>query len=542
MRKLSLFLLFFVIIISAQAQLTVSNVAPYNSTAFLVNNVLSGNGVTATNITFSGDNNQLGFFNGTSSSIGLDSGLVISSGNVNDIESGGNQPSTDFSNPGDPDLLAIAQSVRPGISTSHDAATLEFDFTVVGDTVEFRFVFASEEYLTYVNTNYNDIFAFFLSGPGISGPYASPAAFPNGSVNVAVVPGTSTPITISTIHPGLNSQFYIDNPSNNTHDFNGFTTIMTAKYPVQCGGTFHFKFAIADCDDGTLDTGVFIEANSLTSSGVTITSSTPTIIEGCVDATIKIERSDIAFNDTINLNVYGNAIPSEYSVISTMQIFDPGVDSLIFNVSAFVDNVTEGIDTIFIEIQGNTGCNMIMLLIEDYTPMSIIVSDSLNICTELGESAEIWADVSDGRPPFSYLWNGGVGPGDTLIVAPEETTNYTPTVWDACGNSITGDVVPIWVQCSLIPTNVFTPNGDGINDFFTLINLDDYPGPSVKIYNRWGKLVYESESYQNDWDGDNLKEGTYFYVVNPNNKKYEYNSNGTEELKYTIKGTLHLFR
>lgn len=542
MKKLSLFLLFFVIIISAQAQLTVSNVAPYNSTTFLVNNVLSGNGVTATNITFSGDNSQLGFFNGISSSIGLDSGLVISSGNVNDIENGGNQPSTDFSNPGDPDLLTIAQSVRPGISTSHDAATLEFDFTVVGDTVEFRFVFASEEYLTYVNTDYNDIFAFFLSGPGISGPYASPAGFPNGAVNVAVVPGTSTPITISTIHPGLNSQFYIDNPGNNTHDFNGFTIIMTAKYPVQCGETFHFKFAIADCDDGTLDTGVFIEANSLTSSGVSITSNTQTIIEGCVDATIKIERSDVTFNDTINLNIFGNAIPSEYSTISTMQIFDPGVDTLIFNVAAFVDNITEGIDTIYIEIQGNTGCNMIMLLIEDYTPMSIIVSDSLNICTELGETAEIWAHVSDGRPPFSYYWDNGVGPGDTLIVAPEETTNYTATVWDACGNSIAGEIVPIWVQCFLIPTNVFTPNGDGINDFFTLINLDDYPAPSVKVYNRWGKLVYESESYQNDWDGDNLKEGTYFYIVNPNNTKYEYNSNGTDELKYTIKGTLHLFR
>lgn len=559
MNKIISVFLLSILFINTQAQVTVDNTAPYNNANYLVNNVLSGNGVTASNITFtSASGDQIGFFKGGllgSPNLGIDSGIVISTGDVNDIPIGGNQPSIgQYAGAGDADLLTIAQSVTTNpqaqfISSTNDAAILEFDFTVVGDTFEFQFVFASEEYNAYINDLYNDVFAFFLSGPGITGAYASPAGFPNGAVNVAVVPGTNIPITISTIYnepsetpPLMNDQYYIGNTSGTNNDFNAFTTVITAKYPVNCGGTYHFKFAIADAEDDFLDTGVFIKAGSLSSSGVTITTNTATIIEGCNDATITVTRSDTTFNDTINLAFSGNAIPSEYSIIASQYIFSPGSASLTFNVAAFVDNITEGIDTLIIEISGNTGCNMVTLLIEDYTPMSITVSDSSNICTELGETAEIWANVTDGRPPFYYTWNNGGGAGDTLIVSPEETIEYTPTVTDACGNSIIGDIVPVWVQCLIIPTNVFTPNGDGINDFFTLINLDDYPAPSVKIFNRWGKLVYESDAYQNDWDGDNLNEGTYYYIISPNNIKYEYDANAKEELKHTIKGYVHLMK
>ncbi|PCI97286.1 MAG: hypothetical protein COB15_08160 [Flavobacteriales bacterium] len=556
MIKKSLLLAFTLIIFSnISAQININNSAPYNNTTYLVNNVLSGNGVTASNITFtSANSNQIGFFNsgllGTPN-LGIDSGIVISSGDVNDIPIGGNQPDQgQYAGVGDTNLMAIAQTIRPNIVATADAAILEFDFTVTGDTFEFQFVFASEEYLTYVDTDFNDIFAFFLSGPGITGPYASPTGFPNGAVNVALIPGVSspTPITISTIHPGLNNQFYINNSSGTNNDFNGFTTVITAKYPVICSGDYHFKFAIADAGgslafpDDYLDTGVFIKAGSLSSSGVSISSNTTTIIEGCQDATVTIQRSDLTFNDTINLAFSGNAIPSEYTSISSQHIFSPGATTLSFNVSAFVDNITEGIDTINIEIQGNTGCNMITLLIEDYTEMSITESDSLNICTKLGETALLWANVTNGRSPYSYFWDNGAGTGDTVTVAPEETTFYTPNVQDVCGNSITGEVVPVLVQCALIKTNIFTPNGDGINDFFTLFNLDDYPTAAVKIYNRWGKLVYENDAYENNWDGDNLETGAYFYIVTPNSNKFEYDGDATEELKYTVKGYVQLIR
>ena len=89
---------------------------------------------------------------------------------------------------------------------------------------------------------------------------------------------------------------------------------------------------------------------------------------------------------------------------------------------------------------------------------------------------------------------------------------------------------------------------DGNNDYFIPINLDDYPSPYLVVYNRWGKIVYEKESYQYDWEGTHyktgkeLKEGVYFYVVSPNSSKYEYLDHKKEDVKRTISGYVHLVR
>jgi gliding motility-associated-like protein len=66
----------------------------------------------------------------------------------------------------------------------------------------------------------------------------------------------------------------------------------------------------------------------------------------------------------------------------------------------------------------------------------------------------------------------------------------------------------------VFPPNVFTPNNDGINDVFFIGSLDLFPGSSVTIFDRWGTTVYESSDYKNDWDGGDVPEGTYYYVVN----------------------------
>ncbi|RIJ37542.1 ice-binding family protein [Pontibacter oryzae] len=61
--------------------------------------------------------------------------------------------------------------------------------------------------------------------------------------------------------------------------------------------------------------------------------------------------------------------------------------------------------------------------------------------------------------------------------------------------------------------NVFSPNGDGNNDTWVIQNLRNYPDNEVTVINRWGNQVYNSKSYKDNWGGDNLSEGTYFYVV-----------------------------
>ena len=116
--------------------------------------------------------------------------------------------------------------------------------------------FASEEYPEYVN-QFNDVFAFFISGPGITGPYSSPTGFPGGSANIALLPGTTTPVTINNVNNGdndcfsggpsgpcVNCAFYVDNCNGTTVEFDGFTTKLEAKIPVNPCQTYHLKLAI----------------------------------------------------------------------------------------------------------------------------------------------------------------------------------------------------------------------------------------------------------------------------------------------------------
>jgi gliding motility-associated-like protein len=71
-------------------------------------------------------------------------------------------------------------------------------------------------------------------------------------------------------------------------------------------------------------------------------------------------------------------------------------------------------------------------------------------------------------------------------------------------------------------SNGVSPNGDGMNDFLEITNLDAYPGNSLSIYNRWGDKVYQLSPYNNEWNGQNnvggiggeeLPAGTYFYIL-----------------------------
>ena len=546
------------------SQINVSNTAPYNSEQYLVEDILLGNGVSASNITFSGDPTQIGFFNGVNSNIGLDSGVVMCTADIATIVPGGSGTDNFGTDPNltDSDLIAVAQSVTSNpsanqITVTHDLADLNFDFQVVGDTVEFEFVFASNEYLAWVNSQYNDVFSFFLSGPGISGPYSSPAGFPNGAVNVALIPGTADPITISSVHPGLNSQYYIDNPGpgNTTVDLNGFTTVVKVKYPVECGENYHFRFAIADCGDGTLASAVFLKAGSLGSDGVGVSSFANfagvqgnTIGEACGQAGFVFSSSNINEPDTLRFTIAGNAeMFDDYLSFPDSIILPIGVASDTIWVTILQDYVFEDMDTLEITLLGNLGCNTATLYIQNINQLNASLTvDSINICPP--ETGQLVAEIAGGWEPYYVSWNNNGGIGDTVVVSPDITTFYNASVSDACGNAKTLESSAVWVQCPVAIANVFTPNNDKINDLYSAVNLEDYPHPTITVYNRWGKIVYYMENYQNDWDGthyksgEDLKEGVYYIVVSPNSPKYEYTEHKQEGLRRTLAGYVQLMR
>jgi len=145
----------------------------------LVKNVLLGTGVTAYNITYAGHPISIGHFSGPTN-LGLQSGVLLTSGDINVAPGPNNSGSAGFdANLGDdPDLTAISSLYSPSGNPipTYDYCVLEFDFIPQSDTLRFRYVFASEEYHEYSNSTVNDVFAFFISGPGITGPYTSPPA------------------------------------------------------------------------------------------------------------------------------------------------------------------------------------------------------------------------------------------------------------------------------------------------------------------------------------------------------------------------------
>nr|NQU91890.1 gliding motility-associated C-terminal domain-containing protein [Bacteroidota bacterium] len=86
------------------------------------------------------------------------------------------------------------------------------------------------------------------------------------------------------------------------------------------------------------------------------------------------------------------------------------------------------------------------------------------------------------------------------------------TTSDECIDSVSQTVVV--KHDDVVIYNVFTPNGDEHNQYFTIDKLENYMSSDLKIFNRYGKMVYHKENYESDtWDGDNLMEGPYFYVL-----------------------------
>jgi hypothetical protein len=248
---------------SPYAPLGQITVAPI-SAAQAVQDVLAGSGIITSNINaFTTNPNSIGVFdNGLQSDIGINRGIVLTSGLVTGTPLFGDAASQFKSavNNGetDPDLNSIA-------SGTIDRAVLQFDFVPEGDTLKFKYVFASEEYPEFVGAPFNDVFAFFLTGPNPSGPaYNLP--------NIALLPGTATPVSINNVNQNTDTIYFVSNVSNN-FVFDGYTAVLSAIAPVIPYSSYTIKLAISDVGDKVYDSAVFLEENSFTTGGFANSSS-----------------------------------------------------------------------------------------------------------------------------------------------------------------------------------------------------------------------------------------------------------------------------
>ena len=123
---------------------------------------------------------------------------------------------------------------------------------------------------------------------------------------------------------------------------------------------------------------------------------------------------------------------------------------------------------------------------------------------------------ADSIPLTNWVWIFGDGTSSnevspTHVFMQNDTVKFTYTTLDGCDSTI---LKMIFVkELELEIPNVFTPNGDGINDFFVIENLEQYTGNDLVVINRWGQKIHEASNYNGDWGGGNNPDGTYFYIL-----------------------------
>lgn len=400
----------------------------------LVEEVLITGCLEAFNVTYSGDLLSIGYFMGNVGLSGYDEGILLSSGNVEDAAGPDDQTSEGSSTSGgsDPDL---AQLVTYAVN---DAAILEFDFIPASDTLLFEYIFGSEEFPEYANSSYNDVFGFFLSGPGISGPYS------NNAINIALLPNGDF-VTIDNLFN--NSSYYVGSESgyggeglayNNDIQYDGASVPLVAHSLVQACQTYHIKLAIGDAGDSYYDSGVFFKAGSFT-SGASYTAtafnpwySTDDAYEGCGTYLVftRLNAESIGQEIPVPFESGGSAIAGvDYTALPDTFYIAAGqmADTLMVNI--FEDGVVEGVETLTFTFLDGCPCSQdtmtINIEILDQLSFVPIISNSGPIC--IGDTATINMTLPPGidLALVDWEWQLNGSTGYSIEDNPTTTTTYT---------------------------------------------------------------------------------------------------------------------
>jgi hypothetical protein len=464
-----IFLTFLFITLSGnglRAQLVVqTNLTPEQ----LVQQVLVGSGVSVSNVTYQGTNIMRGSFtNGHATNLGLDDGVVLASGSVLQIPN----PVYVFANSncgvaGDPTLNGIATAL------THDASVLEFDFVPTADTLRFRYVFGSEEYHEWVGSTFNDVFGFFVNGPK-----------PNGlgnyvDYNIALIPGTNLPVSINNVNLGSFPQYLIDNEGlgGTTIVYDAFTTVFTAMLVVVPCEQYHIKLAIGDAGDYAYDSGVFLEANSFSSTGLSsnlgFSNSSNyfgAAVEACNDAELTFILDETMNEDyyIVRQQTFGSAtLDVDYGLSPTDDTLwiPAGELEVTLNLFPYSDDLVEGTETARFIFEFMEGCDPTA----DTTAIDIL--DNTTAIPTFGIISDFCDDgdsvLLTGSPP------GGVFAGPGII-----GNTFYPNLANNGLNEIFYTIY--FIDVTAFGTDTICTN-DVMNEVWVYGNPDVYAGPDAII-------------------------------------------------------------
>lgn len=467
---------------------------------------LVGQGVQINNAVVSGLPEQYAIYDSDNTELGTSAGILLSSGRaINAL--GPNDESGLCTVDGangciDGDLYDLGGSGDTDLSfliggNTWDAAVFEFDITVQGDSLRFDFVFGSEEYLEWVGSSFNDVFGFFISGPGIT-----------GTQNLAVLPNSNTPVSVNSVNLVDNPQYFYDNqnPLGQGVQYDGFTQGLTAEIGdlIPCE-TYHLKLAVADGTDRLYDTGVFI--SKIESNPVTILTSTAAgidyMIEGCNDGSVTLQTTFVPTEDLeVLFTLEGTAgLGTDYITVPDLTpFFDAGLGAYVITVPAgqttfsfdiipLADGIIDGGEFVTINLveQLCDGLNFdssVDFIIED-TFLVNVQPPQIDVC--FGQCVDVTSTISDANAA-TFEWSPTEGLSDptslnpTICPADDQTYTLTATL----GNCVSDDSIVINVDSLNLEINldpVTCVNGNnGFIDLEILNGVEpftyDWTGPN----------------------------------------------------------------
>jgi hypothetical protein len=398
----------------------------------LVENVLFGlSCAEISNIEAFTPGNSVGYFFNAWPAINMESGALLTTGLLN-FAQGPNQSENSgitLSGVNDPDLQALS-----GLPVL-DAVWVEFDIVPNDSILAFEYVFASEEYCEYANSSFEDLFAIFISGPGISGPFS------NNAENMAWVPGQyGTPVSVTTINHLVNDQLYLTNaliPCAGTTTgvppviidlgYDGYTVPLLAEAAVIPCETYHIKIVIADVGDTVYDSGVFLreavyapEPEQVEISTIVPGQSDPVVQEGCAEAWFQLVRTQGGISNPLDVDliIHPDATLEpgiDYSPLPDSAFFPAGVDTIIVPITIFPDTLSESAEWIEVSTDRPCTCNSALLSVLD------------------GGEVMVFQDTT-------LCWPDCLTFGDTLLC---ENGTYTDTIFhpNGCDTLITLDLL-----------------------------------------------------------------------------------------------------
>ncbi len=476
----TLFLLIF-IAFGVNSQITVTNTL---TPAQLVQNILLGTGVTATNIKYNGSasaalavKQNATYFNAAGTLFPLADGVLLTTGE-GAVAVGPNSASGATMLGTTPDLVdADLSAIAAG--NIYNGVKIEFDFVATSDSISFQYIFASEEYPEFVGFSYNDAFGFFLSGPGITGPYTS------SGVNIATIPTSTTglnEVTINNVNDIDNSLYYVDNNTSAAYgdaiEFDGTTVLLTAAAATICGETYHIKLAIANVGDHAWDSGVFLKGGSFSaaSNGVAVTSTSISgaaidslqLQEGCTITQILYIRpvSGIDTAAVFNIQTSGTLnTATDLLSFSNTVTFPIGVDSIIVTINPLNDGLVEPTEELKIIVYSVSACgdtifDSLTIFVSDQFDLTFDLPDTIYFsnCLNLDTLVEV-TNFAGAAGPYEYEWSNGVLTNPALYThtsANFDSTYLTVSVMDACSNFYLDSV--LMINDFLVPSLTLMPN------------------------------------------------------------------------------------